>query len=642
MAIKVSGTSVVSDARQLENITSIDEATKLVLEGTLDISGGDTLGTVTGSADLDLSSGNYFEVDANSDITYSFSNPEQLSKFTIRQTLSSSTIDFPYDLSKLVYSGDEYSFGSDTGISGLSTFSSDGTKYIVVRTSGTTDLEITVYTLPTPYLSTPSSSSTYTVSLSPPDFQENRYGTGPSVTISSDGTKVIFAVPYVDSDYAGRGHFASGTLSSAYDFSTLSLTGTFDASPYSFPVVDETGSNLYLFKYPNNEKVPLGTSWDVSTAGTPVAGTSPTPSDSYGEPLLPYFLCKDANADRVYFRGISFMDFSEPVITYEVTDGDWHNMSTTVGSALNTTARIRAITSVPSNQGVTYAVDELSSIKQYDASETAIPTVDFPGSVVWVGAEPPSAYTDGSVSEFNLITTDGGTSYFGTFFSDDSAAAIAGVNLVEFKTSGTYTPPSNLACVEIIATGGGGGGGNASTAADDSAAAAQGGGGGATVFLSFSAAEIAGSIAVSIGASGSATQNGGTTVITLGSGLSVSAFGGRGGASALNVTGRGVQDVSFNEGEGGSVPSGILGVRGGDGGRAIVSAEVGNDFALSGAGGGSYWGSGEVAKASISGATSGGGANAWGGGGAGAVSFFSERNGGSGRQGYVLIKEYLK
>jgi len=82
MAIKVTGTTVVDDSRNLTNIVNYNE----------------TVGTIT-SSDIDLSTGNVFEETISTTTTYTFSNPPATGTafgFTLKITSSgTNTIAWP-------------------------------------------------------------------------------------------------------------------------------------------------------------------------------------------------------------------------------------------------------------------------------------------------------------------------------------------------------------------------------------------------------------------------------------------------------------------------------------------------------------------------------------------------------------------
>jgi hypothetical protein len=159
--------------------------------------------------------------------------------------------------------------------------------------------------------------------------------------------------------------------------------------------------------------------------------------------------------------------------------------------------------------------------------------------------------------------------------SDQLTVSRRPANVVQFTTSGTYTPTPGMAKVDVyLVAGGGGGGGGALQASAAATSGGGGGGGGGNAFASLTAAQIGGSQVVTIGAGGTAgvaaaSSNtaggaggaGGNT--TLGS--LATAFGGGGGAGgqlAANSGGGGAGGgfSAGNSGSGASAGTGSNGI----------------------------------------------------------------------------------
>lgn len=211
-----------------------------------------------------------------------------------------------------------------------------------------------------------------------------------------------------------------------------------------------------------------------------------------------------------------------------------------------------------------------------------------------------------------------------TFSANPTFAGAGGLlgSIQTFTASGTYTPPAGLKFAIVEVQGAGGGGGAGSTV---DGACGGGGGGGGYALEKISAAAIGASKAVTIGAGGTvgATSAGGTGGTTS-FGALVSATGGAGGAegtSASGVAGGGV---------------------GGNGSGGNVNIEGGAGAAGSGAS--SHGGNGGNAR--FGGAAQGGtsvgvaGGNYGGGGSGGRRTSATNRAGGAGADGFVLVYEY--
>lgn len=216
---------------------------------------------------------------------------------------------------------------------------------------------------------------------------------------------------------------------------------------------------------------------------------------------------------------------------------------------------------------------------------------------------------------------------------------IAAVNIVKLTAGGTYTAPPNLAYAIVECVAGGGGGGGVAGAGTNIGLAAGGGGGGGAAKAKLTCKQIGVSQTVAIGAGG----NGGAAGNNNGS---------AGGATSFGSL------CAANGGAGGMASSGTASV----GGAAIGGAgSTGDDLFTGGSGGGGsatsnyttaqsfYTGFGGAAGGGHSGnAIVAGGASAgtaginYGGGGSGATTIdATNRAGGNGAGGKVIITEYL-
>lgn len=197
-----------------------------------------------------------------------------------------------------------------------------------------------------------------------------------------------------------------------------------------------------------------------------------------------------------------------------------------------------------------------------------------------------------------------------------------------FTASGTYTVPSGTRYVIVEAVGGGGGGGGSNNSGGSSGEVAQSGGGGAYVRKLVDLQGVS-SVTVTIGAGGAAGAEG------------VSGNGGDGGDTTFGsyVTAEG----GNGDGSGGVASGGDVNIDGGPAGTSWFPAVIGsstNVMALSGNGGGSFFGEGAPGAYAASGATVGKTASFYGGGGSGAASASggADAAGGAGKGGLVIVR----
>jgi hypothetical protein len=204
-----------------------------------------------------------------------------------------------------------------------------------------------------------------------------------------------------------------------------------------------------------------------------------------------------------------------------------------------------------------------------------------------------------------------------------------------FTASGTYTPHASMVYCTIEGVGGGGGGGGAQQAAVNLINGAGGGGGGEYSRVYASKADVGASKPVTIGAAGNggaAGNNNGAAGGTTSVGTLMTAFGGGGGnGCASNLNGDG--GAGGNGGTGGQL-------RGGDGWNGQIQAGLNNNGSIyTTRGGDSAWGRGARQGGAAANGQPGSG---FGSGGGGASDFNNQTNraGGNGTPGKVIITEF--
>ena len=206
MAIKVSGTEVVSDSRQLNNINGIDTTTKDTLESFLDLLT-ERVGSISGAATLDLSTGNVFDyTPTEENTTFVFSNPPAAGTaqgFTLKITGSAFSVN--YDIANASYDLVSFDPSSQGNAPFGIAFNSDGTKMYILDYDND---DVYQYSLSTGFdLSTASYDS---VSFSVPQ------DTVPSdIAFNSDGTK-MYILGF------GGDDVHQYSLSTGFDLSTAS------------------------------------------------------------------------------------------------------------------------------------------------------------------------------------------------------------------------------------------------------------------------------------------------------------------------------------------------------------------------------------------------------------------------------------
>ena len=219
-----------------------------------DFGGGDALGTVTG-ADLDLSTGNFFEVTAANQ-TLSFSNPPAAHAFSIKVTGAGAVSGF--DLSVASYDSVSFSVaGQDTNPTGLA-FSSDGTKMFIV--GHTNNGAISQYTLTTGFDVSTASYDSVSFSVTAQDAFPNE------LAFNTDGTKMFVLGPDVLSilQYTLTTGFDVSTAS--YDSVSFSVAG--QESSLQGLAFSSDGTKMFMVGSGSDSvyQYTLTTGFDVSTA----------------------------------------------------------------------------------------------------------------------------------------------------------------------------------------------------------------------------------------------------------------------------------------------------------------------------------------------------------------------------------------
>lgn len=203
-----------------------------------------------------------------------------------------------------------------------------------------------------------------------------------------------------------------------------------------------------------------------------------------------------------------------------------------------------------------------------------------------------------------------------------------------YTSSDTWSKPTGLKFIDVIVIGGGGGGGGAANTTG--AAVGAGGGAGGASIKRIAAASLASSETVTVGAAGAAGTagnnpggNGGNSAF----GTHATAAGGTGGAGMQSETGNRVSAG----GAGGTAASGDINITGQSGSLGRVH----DGWPFSTAGGSTILGSGGVYASGAS--QVGDAAKGYGAGGGGGVDFTAntQRAGGAGGAGIVIVQEYF-
>lgn len=184
-----------------------------------------------------------------------------------------------------------------------------------------------------------------------------------------------------------------------------------------------------------------------------------------------------------------------------------------------------------------------------------------------------------------------------------------------FTSSGTWNRPTGCRRIKATITGGGGAGGSASNV---TGAVGSGGASGATAITYLDVSSIS-SLSVTVGAAAGTSQLGA-------SGANGNATGGSNGSSVTSV-------ITTAGGTAGTASNGTININGADGPIGLGSATNGNSYTAAS----SFWGPG---GAGVEANKNGNNGAAYGSGGSGAVRTTTNRTGGAGAPGIILIEEF--
>ena len=377
-------------------------------KGFFETTEGDTVGTVTGNATLDLSTGSVFSHTPTANTTFAFTNPAPSgtpSSATLK--LTGANVAVGYDLASASYDSVSLSISGQNQFPTGLFFKDDGTKVYMLGQN-----TVYQYALSTAWdLSTASYESKSFDSGTQTTFSE-------AVSFKSDGT-----IMYVTSRSTSTDAIYQYTLSTAWDVSTASYASKFldvasqELNPRA-AYFKPDGSKVYVAGTSNDTiyQYALSTAWDVST-GSFETGKSFSVSSQEGSPNSLYF---SPNGDKVWIIGtVNQTVYQYSLSTaWDISTASYDSVSFSVSSQDTGPKELF----FKSDGTKMYIVgDTNDAIYQYSTSSSALATITYPASVIWSGGTTPTAPANGETDVYSFYTDDGGTTYYG-FVSGDALA----------------------------------------------------------------------------------------------------------------------------------------------------------------------------------------------------------------------------
>ena len=360
----------------------------------------ENVGTISGNADLDLSTGNVFSYTPTADATFAFSNAGE-TEHSFVLGVTGANVAAGYDLANASYDSVSFSVaGQETNPFGIF-FKSDGLKMYV---AGDSSDSVNEYNLSTAWdVSSAIFSQSYSVSA--------QDGTPRSAFFKPDGLK-MYVIGLLGDD------INEYSLSVAWDISTASYTQNFSvASQDSNPSAiffKEDGAKMYIlgrtgyFVYEYDISVP----WDVSSA-------SYTQSfDVSSQETGPNALFFTPDGAKMYVAG----NIGDSVNEYNLSTA-WDVSTASYVQNFSVAAQSPfpwGLFFKPDGSKM-YVLDLTNAtIYQYStvAATTAPATFTYPASVAWPSGTAPDAPAVGETDILEFSTTDGGTTWYGVRSGD--------------------------------------------------------------------------------------------------------------------------------------------------------------------------------------------------------------------------------
>jgi DNA-binding beta-propeller fold protein YncE len=403
------GNSSAVDLSTPESLEHIFTGTKWKLLSKKYSYSGATPANVGNATQLDLSAGNFFDINLLEGTAISFTNPPSsgfAKKFQVKlKIVEQNSSVYGYSLGTASYDNVSYSVtGQETEPTGVS-FNSNGTKMYII---GYANDNIHQYSLSSAYDLT-------TVSYDSVSFNVSSLDNSPhAITFNNDGTKM-----YVAGSGLG-GHILQFSLSSPYDISTSTYdsfklsVGSQEPIPRGIAFSSD-GSNFYMVgEYGSNSahQYILTTPYDLSTASYDSTFSLSSQTNA------PEDISFNNNGTKMYVLASSNRVIYEYNLStaWDISTALYNSVNFSVGSQDTAPTGI-----VFNNDGTKIFVSGRTndSIYQYTTSQSTAFFVTWPNSITWETGSAPTLPELGQTDVLEFYTSDGGTTYYGKLKEDN-------------------------------------------------------------------------------------------------------------------------------------------------------------------------------------------------------------------------------
>ena len=378
-------------------------------KGFFETTEGDTVGTVTGNATLDLSTGSVFSHTPTANTTFAFTNPAASgtsSSATLK--LTGANVATGYDLANASYDSVSLNIATEEPIPTGLTFSADGTNAYIAGPNNDTVYQ---YSLSTAWDLSTASYASKSLSVSGQALLSG------AIQFKDDGTSLYVLDRNLDDVF-------QYDLTTAWDVSTASYASksmdatSQDTAPRGMYFKND-GTKVYIAGDTTNSiyQYALSTAWDIST-GSFETGKSFSVNTQTTYPCGVYI---NSNGDKMWVASTTdgYIYQYSLSTAWDVSTASYDSVSFDASTQVTTGLHDLYFKSDGSKM---YLIsNSTDAIFQYSTSSTALATITYPASVVWSGGTTPTAPANGETDVYSFYTDDGGTTYYG-FVSGDALA----------------------------------------------------------------------------------------------------------------------------------------------------------------------------------------------------------------------------